>query len=217
LARFFVYCRRLSVLSNQSFDNIIFDLGGVIINLSVPATFAAFAKASGKSLEEVSAQANAQAFFDYEKGLISDEQFREQVKSIFNWNTSDEVFDQCWNAMLLDIPLERLQLLERLKKEYRIFLLSNTNEIHLKKFNHILYESTGRDSMDHYFHKAYYSHRMKMRKPDTEIFEFVLNENKLNPTETLFLDDNVSNLEGAAQTGIQTFHVKSPDLIFSLF
>ena len=199
------------------FKSIIFDLGGVIINLSVPDTFAAFARASGKSPDEVSKYASHHVFLDYEKGLTSDQQFREEVKSILDWKADDEVFDHCWNAMLLDIPIERLQLLERLKKEYRIYLLSNTNGIHLNKFNSILTDLTGRESMDHYFHKAYYSHRMKMRKPDTEIFEFVLKENQLNPAETLFLDDNVSNLEGAAQTGIQTFHVKSPDLIFSLF
>ncbi|HEY5822984.1 MAG TPA: HAD family phosphatase [Cyclobacteriaceae bacterium] len=204
-------------MNKTSVKNIIFDLGGVIINLSVPATFAAFAQASGKPLDEVSKYASHQAFFDYEKGLISDQQFREEVKNILEWKAKDETFDICWNAMLLDIPIERLQLLERLKKEYRVFLLSNTNEIHLKKFNHILKVTSGRESMDYYFHKAYYSHRMKMRKPDTEIFEFVLKENQLDPSQTLFLDDNVSNLEGAAQTGIQTFHVKTPELIFSLF
>lgn len=204
-------------MRNTSFKNIIFDLGGVIINLSVPTTFAAFAKASGKPLDEMGKYSEAQAFFDYEKGLISDEEFRDQVKSLLSWNATDEEFDYCWNAMLLDIPLARLELLERLKKEYNIFLLSNTNEIHLKKFNNILKATTGREAMDHYFHKAYYSHNMKMRKPDTEIFEFVLKENGLNPSETIFLDDNVSNLEGAAKTGIQTFHVTTPDLIFTLF
>ncbi len=161
--------------------------------------------------------ANAQAFFDYEKGLITDEEFRDQVRLLLNWRATDEEFDACWNAMLLDIPTERLQLLQRLKKEYRIFLLSNTNEIHLKKFNAILKNSSGHESMDVFFHKAYYSHRMKMRKPDTEIFEFVLKENQLNPAETIFLDDNVSNLEGASLAGIQTFHVEYPDLIFTLF
>jgi len=200
-----------------AFNNIIFDLGGVIINLSVPDTFAAFAKASGKSLDDVSKYASHQVFLDYEKGLISDEEFRQSVKEMLDWKADAITFDSCWNAMLLDIPVERLRLLERLKKDYRIFLLSNTNEIHLRKFNEILNNTEGRSEMDHYFHKAYYSHRMKMRKPDKEIFEFVLNENQLNPKETLFLDDNVSNLEGAAQTGIQTFHVKNPDLIFSLF
>lgn len=204
-------------LNIQSVKNIIFDLGGVIINLSVPSTVLAFAKASGKAVDEVAALVNSPGFINYEKGLISDEAFRQHVREELNWQASDNEIDESWNAMLLDIPLERLQLLERLKKSYRIFLLSNTNEIHLRKFNQILDSTSGQKEMDGYFHKAYYSHRMKMRKPDVEIFEFVVNENELNPEETLFLDDNLSNLKGAEMAGIKTFHVQTPELIFSLF
>ena len=204
-------------LNIQSVKNIIFDLGGVIINLSVPSTVLAFAKASGKSVDEVAALVNSPGFINYEKGLISDEAFRQHVREELNWQASDNEIDESWNAMLLDIPLERLQLLERLKKSYRIFLLSNTNEIHLRKFNQILDSTSGQKEMDGYFHKAYYLHRMKMRKPDVEIFEFVVNENELNPEETLFLDDNLSNLKGAEMAGIKTFHVQTPELIFSLF
>jgi glucose-1-phosphatase len=201
----------------SSFKNIIFDLGGVIINLSVAATFKAFAKASGKPIEEIAPCAEHQVFLDYEKGLITDEAFRDQVRALFGWKSTDDEFDACWNAMLLDIPMDRLQFLEKLKTTHRVFLLSNTNEIHLRKFNQILNNTSGQASMDYYFHKAYYSHHMKMRKPDTAIFEYLLKENNLEPAHTLFLDDNLSNLQGAAQTGIRTFHVKSPELIFSLF
>jgi putative hydrolase of the HAD superfamily len=119
--------------------------------------------------------------------------------------------------MLLDIPPERIQLLERLKGQYRIFLLSNTNEIHLTCFSNIVKRVTGQPSLDGYFEKAYYSHRMKMRKPDREIYNKVIQENRLDPTTTIFLDDNLLNLAGAEQCGIQTFHVQHPDLIFTLF
>lgn len=204
-------------MSIQGIRNIIFDLGGVIINLSIPSTVAAFSKASGKPVEEVAALVNSQGFIDYEKGLISDEVFRDHVRKALNWKASDDEIDESWNAMLLDIPANRIQLLERLKKSHRIFLLSNTNEIHWRKFSQILYEQTQQKSMDDYFHRAYYSHRMKMRKPDVEIFDYVLKENQLDPSETLFLDDNLSNLRGAEQAGIKTFHVQTPELIFSLF
>jgi len=204
-------------VSIQGIRNIIFDLGGVIINLSIPSTVAAFSKASSKSVEEVAALVNSQAFIDYEKGLISDEVFRDHVRKALNWKASDDEIDESWNAMLQDIPANRIQLLERLKKSHRIFLLSNTNEIHWRKFSQILYEQTQQKSMDNYFHRAYYSHRMKMRKPDVEIFDYVLKENQLDPSETLFLDDNLSNLRGAEQAGIKTFHVQTPELIFSLF
>jgi glucose-1-phosphatase len=207
----------MASLMTSNLKNIIFDLGGVIINLSVSSTINAFAKASGHSTEKIASLVHSRQFMDYEKGLITDDEFRTHIRSILNWNASADEIDQCWNAMLGDIPLERLALLEKLKKDYRIFLLSNTNEIHLKKFNQILFETSGKAQMDEYFHRAYYSHRMKMRKPDVEIFEFVLNDNKLQASQSLFLDDNLSNIQGAAQAGIKTFHVESPDSIFSLF
>ena len=156
-------------------------------------------------------------FHDYEKGLISDNHFREIVRDMLQVGASDSDIDNCWNAMLLDIPLERLQLLEHLKTKYRVFLLSNTNEIHLNCFSNIVRDLTGKLTLDEYFEKAYYSHRMKMRKPDSEIYEAVLQENELTPGHTFFLDDNLSNLKGAELCGIKTFHVQHPDLIFKLF
>jgi HAD superfamily hydrolase (TIGR01509 family) len=204
-------------MNSGNFKNIIFDLGGVILNLSIPSTLKAFADVSGKSVEDIIPHFSSKEFLDYEKGLISDEEFRDKVRVKLAKNVSDEILDHCWNAMLGDIPQERIQLLERLYNTHRTFLLSNTNEIHLKRFSEITRTSTGKENLDPYFHKTYYSHRMKMRKPDAEIFEYVLKENDLDPHETLFLDDNLSNLEGAQSTGIKTFHVERPELIFSLF
>jgi glucose-1-phosphatase len=202
---------------DKKIKNIIFDLGGVILNLSIPSTVKAFAEASGKTVEEVIPHFSSPEFLDYEKGLLSDVAFRSMVRVKLEKELSDETIDQCWNAMLGDIPLDRIELLQRLLSTHHIFLLSNTNEIHLKRFTEITKATTGQQSLDAYFHKTYYSHRLKMRKPDAEIFEYVLNENNLDPAETLFLDDNLSNLEGAKLTGLKTFHVESPELIFSLF
>ena len=203
---------------SSEIKNIIFDLGGVIINLSTQTTVDQFAKLGGITEEEVNLRMmQSKEFHDYEKGLISDEQFREIVQTMLKVKASDAEIDRCWNAMLLDIPLPRIQLLERLKKRYRIFLLSNTNEIHLKCFNDIVCQLTGKSSMHYFFEKAYYSHRMKMRKPDEEIYKFVLEESELTPGQTIFLDDNLSNLKGAELCGIKTFHVQHPDLMFNLF
>ncbi|MBK5278730.1 MAG: HAD family phosphatase [Bacteroidia bacterium] len=198
--------------------NVIFDLGGVIINLSTQTTANQFAQLGGISVEEVKHRMmESTEFHDYEKGLISDIQFREIVREMLQIGASDSEIDRCWNAMLLDIPLERIQLLERIRDKYRIFLLSNTNEIHLTCFTGIVKKVTGKSSLDLYFEKAYYSHRMKMRKPDRAIYEVVLAENNLNPLHTIFLDDNLLNLKGAEHCGIKTFHVQHPDLIFTLF
>lgn len=198
--------------------NIIFDLGGVIINLSVEKTHQAFSILSGKPLNEIKSIVSSNSFFHhYEKGLMEDADFRDHLRKVLNLNLDDAELDNAWNAMLLDIPIERIQLLEQLKSRFQIFLLSNTNNIHLQCFNSQVKQLTGFASIDQYFHRAYYSHLVKMSKPDIEIYEHVLHSSNLIPHETLFLDDNKDNLAGANKAGIRTFHVEQPDQIFSLF
>jgi len=198
--------------------NIIFDLGGVIINLSVDATVKKFSKLTGLSEETLYQKLiKSDLFKEHEKGTVSDKDFRDRVRSILDVTCTDGEIDESWNAMLLDVPNERIELLKHLKKRYRLFLLSNTNEIHLLRFTQTFAALQGNPSLDNLFEKVYYSHRMSMRKPDREIFEFVLNENALVANQTLFLDDNIDNLNGAASVGIKTFHVQQPDSLFSLF
>ena len=198
--------------------NIIFDLGGVIINLAVEKTHQAFATLSGLPLEEIKSRVHHGAYFhEYEKGLITDAEFRNHLRESLNLKVTDTELDAAWNAMLLDIPIERIQLLERLKKNYSIYLLSNTNNIHLQCFSKIVQQLTGKERIDHYFHNSYYSHLLKLSKPDVAIYEHVLAQSNLQPAETIFLDDNKDNLIGANKAGIQTFHVQHPVQIFSLF
>ena len=207
-----------SVLAPSEIKNIIFDLGGVIINLSVEKTHQAFSDLSGKPVEEIKNIVHQSAFFhQYEKGLIDDADFRDQLRKALNLNVGDAELDNAWNAMLLDIPIERIRLLEQLKTRFSIFLLSNTNNIHLQCFNSQVQQLTGFAAIDRYFHQAYYSHLVKMSKPDVEIYEYVLHSSNLLPDETIFLDDNKDNLVGANKAGIKTFHVQHPDQIFSLF
>ncbi|MEJ0032632.1 MAG: HAD family phosphatase [Bacteroidota bacterium] len=159
----------------------------------------------------------APTFLEYEKGEITNDEFRKGLRQLFGNIHTDFELDDYWNAMLGDIPTERIELLKELKSKYKTFLLSNTNAIHLDYFTGMVNKAHGLESLDPLFHKAYYSHLMKMRKPDPAIYEFVLRENGLKASETIFLDDNLANLKGAASIGIQTFHVTHPDLIFSLF
>jgi epoxide hydrolase-like predicted phosphatase len=199
--------------------NLIFDLGGVILDLSVAHTLKSFSELSGIPQQQVhKIFTTSPGFSEYEKGTMDDQSFRQYLKQIYKVDASDEAIDVCWNAMLLGIPLVKLKLLQRLKDTYTVLLLSNTNEIHLSYINNVILPGvTGERSLDLYFHKAYYSHRMLMRKPEPEIFEYVLKENQLNAEETLFLDDNASNIEGAASVGIKTVHVTTPDLILEYF
>ncbi|HEU5148620.1 MAG TPA: HAD family phosphatase [Chryseosolibacter sp.] len=202
-----------------SVKNLIFDLGGVILDLSVDHTLQSFAKLSDLPKEKVQdLYVSTPGFLEYEKGLIDDDTFREFVRRTFSIKADDAAIDACWNAMLRGIPALKLELLLRLQNEFRVFLLSNTNAIHLEHINgQLLPKNGGENSLDRYFHKAYYSHRMKKRKPDAEIFEQVLEENNLVPEETLFLDDYAVNIDGASALGIKTIHVTSPHLILDYF
>ena len=201
-----------------SVKSLIFDLGGVILDLSVDHTLQSFAKLSDMPKEKIQdLYVNTPGFLEYEKGMIDDATFRDFVRQTFSIQADDAAIDQCWNAMLRGIPALKLELLLRLQREFRVFLLSNTNAIHLEFINGHMLPQNGENSLDRYFHKAYYSHRMKKRKPDAEIFEQVLEENNLIPEETLFLDDYAVNIEGAKALGIKTIHVTSPHLILDYF
>ncbi len=202
-----------------SVKNLIFDLGGVILDLSVDHTLQAFSTVSGLEKSVVKERFFSSAGFEeYEKGQLTDAEFRDFVREVYAVKVPDEVIDQCWNAMLLGIPIKKLELLSRLKNDYRVYLLSNTNSIHLEYIqNTIMPAVGGAEILDEYFHRAYYSHLMKKRKPDADIFEQVLQENGLKADESLFLDDNDANIAGAKALGIQTLHIPTPDLILTYF
>jgi FMN phosphatase YigB (HAD superfamily) len=204
-------------LTSSTIKTLIFDLGGVILDLSVDHTLQAFSKLFNVDKDEVTAIYHKGGGFElYEKGELTDQQFRAFVRETFG-NVTDNEIDECWNAMLLGIPATKLQLLKKLMNSYQVILLSNTNNIHLQYINQMIMPALGAASLDPFFHRTYYSHLMRMRKPDAEIFLKVLTDNNLNPEETLFLDDNKLNVEGANAVGIKTLHVTKPDLIFDYF
>jgi putative hydrolase of the HAD superfamily len=201
-----------------SVKNLIFDLGGVILDLSVDHTLESFTSLSPLPKSRVQElYVSTPGFLEYEKGLIDDDAFRSCVRETFSISADDDAIDTSWNAMLRGIAGVKLDLLMKLQNEFQVFLLSNTNAIHLHHINEIILPKGKQNSLDDYFHKAYYSHRMRMRKPDAEIFEQVLEENHLVPEQTLFLDDYAVNIEGAKSLGIKTVHVTSPNLILDYF
>jgi putative hydrolase of the HAD superfamily len=186
--------------------NIIFDLGGVIINLDIPRTISEFNKLSLKPFESIYTQLQQSPIFDlFDKGQISESDFFLQLKDHLKEGVTEEQMINAWNAMLLDFPIHRLQLLSALKSNYRIFLLSNTNETHIAQLESDLYKEHGYVNLEPFFEKVYYSCRIGMRKPDSEIFEFVLNQNNLKAAETVFVDDSPQHIAGAIKTGIQSY------------
>ncbi len=187
-------------------DAIIFDLGGVIINLDTNATVKAFAHLSNKSIDDISiAYANANFFKDYEIGAISDAQFRNEIRKSLGINASDELIDEAWNAMLLEIPLNRIAAFKKLKEHFKLFVMSNTNDIHIRKFDEIFSELNTGTTFRAYFDKVYYSQDIGARKPNAGAWTPILEEYKLDANRALFIDDRLDNIQAASNLGMQTF------------
>ena len=187
--------------------NIIFDLGGVIMDIDVKRTLNAFSDLGLKNIHEYFGHGFAASFFsDHEAGRISDEDFIQEIKKLLTAEVSDDAVTDAWNALLLRFPPDRIALLRELKTRYRIFLFSNTNAIHYKKFREIYRKSFSGELEDH-FEKAYYSHVLGHRKPDTAGFEHIIRENSLDPKQTLFVDDALMNVEGAIKAGLKGLYL----------
>ncbi|MEO9511354.1 MAG: HAD family phosphatase [Flavobacteriaceae bacterium] len=184
--------------------NIILDFGDIFINLDKSATPNALRKFGYKTL---TSQLEI-LFNDYEKGLMTSSKFLDAISFHFP-SASKQDLMSAWNCILLDFPDRRLEFLETLAKEnrFRLFLLSNTNAIHIEHVK----QKMGMEKFDRFknpFEVFYLSYEMGMRKPDSEIFEFVLSENKLDPSETLFVDDTKENTDSAAAMGIKVWNLQ---------
>ena len=189
--------------------HIIFDLGGVLINIDYKLTEQAFIDAGITNFPHLYSQLQQSDLFDnLETGKIGREAFIAAMKAATPTGITEEQILKAWNAMLLDFPVRRLQILQQLRLYHDLFLLSNTNEIHEETFNGILMHSHGIPNIGVFFDKVYLSHRVGMRKPNIEIFERVLNDNGLSPEHTLFIDDSPQHIEGARLTGIQTIYLE---------
>lgn len=183
--------------------HIIFDLGGVLLNVDYDRTARAFIEGGITNFNDIYSQRGQNDFFDaWETGRINTEEF---IKGLQKYAPmTDEQVVNAWNAMLGDFPLRRLQILQQLRLHYDVLLLSNTNEIHEGTFNKILMDTHGIPNIGVFFDKVYLSHRVGMRKPNKEIFERVLDEGGFKPEQTLFIDDSIQHIEGAQKLGIQT-------------
>ena len=203
--------KSLTVYFYQMIDgirHIIFDLGGVLLNLDYSLTERAFRDSGISNFDELFSQAKQAELFDrFETGHISEDEFIAGLQKLVTMELSGENIRNAWNAMLLDFPLKRLQLLQQLRLHYDLVLLSNTNGIHEAAFSKILLDSRG-VSIGEFFDKVYLSHRMGMRKPDEEIFRKILEDTGFKPEHTLFIDDSIQHVEGARKLGIKAIHLE---------
>jgi len=153
-------------------------------------------------------------FDDYEQGKISSSEFRDGIRRITeSSDLTDDQIDHAWNTLLVGIPPANHDILLEAKKKYRTFLLSNNNEIHYKWIMNYLKAEFNLDSNAVFFEKDYYSHLMKMRKPNANIFEFVLAEHNLSPSETLFIDDSPQHIKTAESLGLKTHLLTSGETL----
>lgn len=184
--------------------NIIFDFGDIFINLDKPATVRELTNKFGAF--EINAEMDT-VNKEFEKGILSTDQFINFYSTIFPKASNDEIIS-AWNAIILDFPEYRLEFIEKLAldKKYKLFLLSNTNDIHIRYVEMTMKPHRYKRFKD-CFDKFYLSHEINFRKPDLNIYEFVLNENKLVPEDTLFIDDIKENTAAAQKLGIQVWNL----------
>ena len=183
--------------------NIIFDFGGVILDLDYKLTEEALNKVLETTINFQDLDVETKKVFDdYERGLENDEWFIWQLQNRAVKVPQAQEVIKAWNAMLIDIRQEKLDFLKMIKGHYNIFLLSNTNALHIRYVMRLLKEKYGIHDFDSYFTKSYYSHLVKMRKPDKDIFDYIVEDAQLNREECLFIDDLQSNVDGAQLAGI---------------
>lgn len=202
----------------SSIKNLIFDLGGVILNIDYSLCEKAFGEFGVRDFKHIYSQKKQIGLFDdFETGKISSVEFRARFMQLISQNIPDNQFDKAWNAMLIDLPEQRIHLLEKLKKKYRTFLLSNTNEIHIQWLSDYLNRNFGFKDLNHIFEKVYLSYKVGMRKPEFQIFNLVLAENNILKEETLFIDDSIQHIEAASKLGIKTLFIEKGKTILDYF
>lgn len=186
--------------------NIILDLGGVILNIDYHRTIKAFQQLGIPNFDELYTQAKQDHLFDdYEAGKINSDTFLTRLEAYFDKPPSRSAIIDAWNAMLLDLPQDRLSFIDQLRSSYNTALLSNTNPIHIECFHQIIKENNQIESLDPYFDHVHFSSDLGMRKPDPEIFTYVCDIHKYEPSETLFIDDSSQHVEGAKEAGLNAF------------
>ncbi len=197
-------------MNNQKLENIIFDLGGVIINLDMDLAFDKFSQLFGRDVRShmMDDYHNHKFFQQYEVGAIGDAEFRKSLRELAHSDLDDAHLDQAWNSMLGNVPSERIDWIRELADDYNVFILSNTNSIHISRFNEIFSQSSPYNLPQDLFHKTYYSHEIKDRKPNLSCFQYVLDDFGMAPEKTIFYDDNLDNINSARDLGINTVLVE---------
>lgn len=191
--------------------NIIFDFGGVFIDIDYAATQQAFIDLGVEDFDQYYTQSHSNSLFTLlETGRISPENFYNELRIMSGLALTNMQMETAWNAMLGNYRLDGLAIIEALREKYAVYLFSNTNAIHYLAFTQSYQYIFGSKTFNNLFDFAFYSHEIGHRKPDSSAFEFVLNQFGMKPEETLFVDDSIKNIEGAKSAGLHTIWLEQP-------
>ena len=197
--------------------NIIFDLGGVLLNIAPKKTIEAFGKLGMEQLVgDKGLSYDHDIFYLMEQGKITPEEFRNGVRQLLPKEVSDDEIDAAWTAMLLDFPAIRVELLKNLRKDFKIYLFSNTNAIHVEKFHSIFRNQHGFE-VSTLFDKDFYSNEIGYRKPSAESYQEIIRLSGINPAVSLFIDDSLQNVESAMASGLKGFWLETGQTVENLF
>lgn len=200
----------------RNIKNIIFDLGGVILDIEPHLTVEEFKNLGFENLESTGSLFFPNELLDrLELGQISPDIFREEIKKSVQGNITYDQINFAWNKLLMGFSEDRINLLQQLKPRFKLFLLSNTNQIHYDFYNRNFRNQFG-FNFSVLFSKSYYSFKLNLRKPDESIYKRVLEENNLIPSETLFIDDSKINTDAAEKLGIKTYWLSKGETINSI-
>ncbi len=204
-------------MMSKPIKNIIFDLGGVFLNIDFQLTNKAFIDLGVNGFNEMFTQHFSNPLFELlETGKITDAEFYKAFRQESKTTLTNAQIKTAWNALLLDFPAERIDWLQQISKKYRIFLFSNTNQIHYDCFIEKFKKQYPGVDFDRLFIKAYYSQNLGLRKPYPASFQAILDEQELEVRETLFIDDTIKNVEAAQALGLQTIHLAHPLTVLDL-
>ncbi|MBQ1605807.1 MAG: HAD family phosphatase [Bacteroidales bacterium] len=199
----------------ENIRNLIFDLGNVILNIDTKLSEIAFAKYGMNDFEKLYTLASQNELFDrLEVGNITENEFYDEFRRVTGCKLDNKTLEQCWDALIMDFPSARIEMLKRLKNEgkYRTFILSNTNIIHYRFYTALLKRTRGVDGLESLVEHAYFSHEIGLKKPNRDIFDYVVEHSHIKPEESIFIDDNEANIKAANALGFNTIFLKNNDM-----
>lgn len=193
------------MINLNGIKNIVFDFGGVLVDISREQAVRRFQEIGVKNADNILGIYKQEGIFlALEEGKLSREDFYKELRKLTGENMTDEEIDYAWLGFMLPVQQERIDFLTKLKKKYRLFLLSNTNPIIMSWANSPGFTSAGKPLED-YFDKLYFSYQLGVIKPEKLIFEKMIQDSGINPSETLFIDDGKANVDMGASLGFKTY------------